>query len=588
MIEPVAPSQDSPSTAPGMQLLTDRRREHWLLASMLLVLHAAIDAGLTDGLSRALLTTHLGLFFLWQPIWQKDQRLRPRAVVLIVLLVVVALVTLGWWTLFAWLVILIGLVAGRSFSTRQERYVYLLSLAFLVAELLISCTAELFLGGALAPAIARPFQIGLYLLPFVLYAIPPITVPPREPFPVDFFRGITFALLTALLAVLSVLISVRTGIDYPIALVGTLMVLGALLLLLSWLTAPGSGGVGLVAMWEKSVLNIGTPFEAWLGNIANLAAQRDDAQDFLEAAIDLLNEIPWIAGVEWRTSHATGMVGTRSRHHLGVAGDAITVTLFAERGFSAALLAHCHLLIQVLGHFYVAKLRENKEADEAHLRAIYATGARLTHDIKNLLQSLDTLAGALGTAATPAQEQRGFSLLKRRLPDIARRLHRALDKLERPTLPQTEYITAAAWWQTLHEHVGDKTIALEARLDQPERLLPRDCFDSIVDNFLDNARHKVAAAQAQAIHVGLTADHSGVVCTVSDDGQAIPADVVRRLFHAPVDSLSGHGIGLFQAARQAELAGCSVRLAENRDGAVRFSVHYSGDGPGAAAVGRGN
>src|SRR5690606_27337405 len=103
---------------------------------------------------------------------------------------------------------------------------------------------------------------------------------------------------------------------YPIALVGTLMVLGALLLLLSWLTAPGSGGVGLVAMWEKSVLNIGTPFEAWLGSIANLAAQRDDAQDFLEAAIDLLNEIPWIAGVEWRSSHATGMVGTRSRHHL--------------------------------------------------------------------------------------------------------------------------------------------------------------------------------------------------------------------------------------------------------------------------------
>ena len=59
--------------------LLDRRHEHWILASMLLVLHAALDAGLNNALSAALMTTHLGLFFLWQPIWQKDQRLDPWA-----------------------------------------------------------------------------------------------------------------------------------------------------------------------------------------------------------------------------------------------------------------------------------------------------------------------------------------------------------------------------------------------------------------------------------------------------------------------------------------------------------------------------
>jgi len=545
---------------------------------MLLVLHAAIDAGLDNLLSRALLTTHVGLFFLWQPIWQKDQRLRLRTVALIVVLVVTALVTFDWWTLFAWLVILIGLVAGRSFSTRPERYVYLLSLSFLVAELLIVCTAELFLGGALPPAIAHPFQVGLYLLPFVLFAIPPITAEAREPFPVDFFRGITFALLNALLAVLSVLISLRTGVDYPLALVGTLMVLGALLFLLSWLTAPGSGGVGLVALWEKSVLNIGTPFEAWLASIANLAAQRSEAQDFFEAAIELLNDIPWIAGVTWRTAQADGTVGLRSRFHLEMRSDEIEITLYAERAFSAALYTHCHLLIQVLSHFHAAKLRENKETNEAHLRAIYETGARVTHDIKNLLQALDTLASALDNAASPTQEQRGFSLLKRRLPDIARRLRRALDKLERPTQPQIEYIGAAAWWAALREHADGIAAVFEAHMEDPLRQLPRDCFDSTVDNFLDNAVHKLAAGRAQTIHIALHATPAAVVCTVSDDGEALPTEIVRRLFRAPIESHTGHGIGLFQAARQAELAGCTVELRENRDGAVRFSITYRGPG----------
>jgi sensor histidine kinase regulating citrate/malate metabolism len=64
-----------------------------------------------------------------------------------------------------------------------------------------------------------------------------------------------------------------------------------------------------------------------------------------------------------------------------------------------------------------------------------------------------------------------------------------------------------------------------------------------------------------------------VIRTVRDDGAAVPSAIARRLFQAPVASTQGHGIGLFQAARQAELAGCTVALAENRAGAVAFTVH---------------
>lgn len=567
-------SADAPRRAPFggvLARLLDRRHEHWLLASMLLVLQTTVDGDLGATLARALMMAHLGLFFLWQPIWQKDERLQLPAIGLVAVLVGAVVTALGWWMLFAWLVILIGLVAGRSFTTRQERYVYMLSLAFLVTELLINATAPLFLGAALPAAVTGPFRIGLYLLPLALYAIPPITTPSRDPFPVDFFRGITFALMTALLAVASALVSLRLHIDYPIALVGSLMALGLLLLLLSWMTSPGSGA-GLMSVWEKSVLNIGTPFEAWLGNIANLAAQRSDANDFLEAAVEELNDIPWISGVEWRTAQGGDMVGQRSRHHLAVETDQIRVTLYTERAFSSALLIHCRLLIQVLGHFYAAKQREDKEASEAHLRAIYETGARVTHDIKNLLQSLNTMAGALETATTAEQEHRGFVLLRRRLPDIAQRLARALEKLQDPARPSAERIAVADWWAALNARLQGTRIATSVALAADAARVPGECFDSVVDNLLDNALQKIAAGRARSVAVDLVADADGVCVSVSDDGPAIAEDIARKLLREPVPSLTGHGIGLYQAARQAELAGCELALADNRDGAVRFSL----------------
>ena len=554
----------------------DRRHEHWLLASMLLVLHTALDSGIETPLASALMVTHLGLFFLWQPIWQREQRVDLPALAVTTVLVA-AMLWLNWWTVFAWLVLLIGILAGRSFSTRRERYVYMLSLAMLVSELLINCTAQLFLGKPLPPGIAHTFRIGLYLLPAVLYAMPPIIAPQRDPFPVDFFRGITFALLTALLAVFSVLMTLRLDIDYPLALVATLMALGVFLFFLSWITTPGAGSIGLLAVWEKSVLNIGTRFETWLSNIANLASQQPEADDFLDDAVAALVDIPWIAGAAWQSATSTGVHGHVSPYELALQTEALSITLYTERSVSSALLIHCRLLVQVLGHFYVAKQRESEQAGAAHLRAVHETGARVTHDIKNLLQSLNTLAAALQSASGEQQEQRGFELLKRRLPDIAQRLKVALEKLQRPQTQVAALMPAAQWWREQSERLAEGDIELTAELSDEHALLPGDSFDSIVDNLIDNARHKVAAGQARHIALALSARDGAVSLQVRDDGQALDESLARQLFLRPVPSSTGLGIGLYQAAALARRSGCELRLLENRAGHVSFELRCGGE-----------
>jgi hypothetical protein len=52
----------------------------------------------------------------------------------------------------------------------------------------------------------------------------------------------------------------------------------------------------------------------------------------------------------------------------------------------------------------------------------------------------------------------------------------------------------------------------------------------------------------------------------------VPAEIAASLLRAPVPSHNGLGIGLYQAARQAQLSGYELRLEANRDGEVCFAL----------------
>jgi sensor histidine kinase regulating citrate/malate metabolism len=107
---------------------------------------------------------------------------------------------------------------------------------------------------------------------------------------------------------------------------------------------------------------------------------------------------------------------------------------------------------------------------------------------------------------------------------------------------------------------------------RPDARVPRSLFDSVADNLIRNALAKRAADGPTRVDASLE-QHGSLVLRVRDTGSAVPAEVAKELLRGPVASRSGGlGIGLYQAARQAEAAGYSLALESNRDGNVCFSL----------------
>ncbi|MCC6201393.1 MAG: HAMP domain-containing histidine kinase [Gammaproteobacteria bacterium] len=554
-----------------------RRYDHLVLAGMLYALHFALRAGPGSGIAAALLAIHLGLFFLWQPIWQRDRRLDPPAVLRVVLFTAVYLASFGWALASFWLILLCGLVAGRTIGNRRERIGYMLVLTYLVSELLVTCTAQLFHVDTVTPGVFELFRLLLPLLPLPLLLLRFDSKQDGVEVPIDFFRGVNFALMTALLAVSSVLVSYRFAIDYAVALFGTLLVLAGFLLLISWLLLSGGFG-NLLHLWERSLLNVGTPFEQRLARLARLATTEPDPEAFLHAAVAQLLEAPGVVGAEWRSGRRRGRIGAESRYKLDFDDAELALSIHTRRSAGPMLLLHYRLLLQLIAHFHAAILRARDRAQRAHLQAIHETGARLTHDIKNLLQALQTLTDELlHLPETPssdgdlARQQRGQQLLRRQLPLIAERLRLALGKLQDPALHAAGNGSLRLWWQALCGRYAGRGIQFSEQLEQ-DREVPIECLDSVVENLLDNALHKARAEPDITVTVTLAATGDGLSVEVRDDGSAIEPALATLLFQQVVASATGLGIGLYQAARFAERSGLRLTLASNRARDVRFTL----------------
>jgi len=139
--------------------------------------------------------------------------------------------------------------------------------------------------------------------------------------------------------------------------------------------------------------------------------------------------MPWVVGASWEAAGEVGQSGLSTLHrHVFQARELVLVVYFRFSP-SPSMGLHVECLLRLAAEFYLVKRQSHELQRMGYLQAVYETGSRVTHDIKNLLQSIQELCYAASQPGEPAQLA---SLLGRQLPLIAERLRSALEKLQSP------------------------------------------------------------------------------------------------------------------------------------------------------------
>lgn len=565
------PAAHPPAQSPGAQAPTAPTRHlNLLLGAMLLTLHGAIAWDAQEWWARGLLLAHFGLFLIWQPVWRGERQIPMIRGLLVLGIGVFFAVAGNWWLIATWLAVLFGLIGGGVPGTvgRSDRFVAILAAVYLVTMLLMWVVPQLFTSYKVVSGVDGFVRYGMSLLPLVILAIPKGQRPQGDPMVVDLFYSVVLFLLVVALVLGSFVIQEVSHGQYLLGLAQVLMVIASLLFGLSWLWNPHAGFGGLGTLLSRYLLGLGLPFEQRMRHLAELARTETRPEHFLRVALGYMLELPWVTGFGWNTAWSYGTVGTRDAHAELFETDSLQLTVYAPRAFSPAVLLHLKLLMQMVGHFYEALRREQLHQQSAYTQAIYETGARLTHDVKNLLQSLRSICAAA--------EMRGVdddvafrALVQRQLPQIAQRLGATLDKLKSPVSTTVNEMDAAVWWQGLQARYAGRAIIFRETGDLRGMPLPSELFDSTAATLIENALYKLAADAGLQVTVTLGAGPRLRVC---DTGMPLPPAILDQILKAPVASESGLGVGLFQAAKFAEQSGYDLVLAENRRGSVCFEL----------------
>jgi signal transduction histidine kinase len=544
------------------------RTGRWLLLAMVGLLHGALLLGVESLWVHPLLLAHLGLFLLWQPLWSGEREVGRGALAFIVLAAMVAMFWLSWWAIAFWLTGLFGLVGARVFAFRDRgtRLLYLSLIVYMLAMLLLWVVPNIF-------ADQTSIEVGRILIRYVLplqllvMAVLPLNKEPAESSQtVDFIYSLLLFMLLTLVVLGSLAIMTLGHLDYFGALLRTLFLIGLVLLALGGLWNPRFGFSGLQIRFSRYLLNVGTPFESWLRQLTEAAHREPDATSYLRRAIALLEDFSWLSGFSWQAAGDTGQFGQFSEHAVVVQEGELRLTLYARQPLNPALLLHIHLLVQLIGYFYQAKQREQSLRDITRLQAVYETGSRLTHDLKNMLQSLLSL-----TSIAQSREERSQQLLQQQLPLLTQRIEMTLVKLQQPLLEgETPQLALNAWWEAVRLRNQYRGIDWHAPDSLPDRNIPAALFDCITDNLIDNALRKRQSEPGITISVSIQPEPLRL--TACDSGSPIAERIAASLLRGAVVSENGLGIGLYQAARWASQMGYRLMLISNQAGKVCFEL----------------
>lgn len=558
------------------------KNEYRVLALMLFTLLLAISPGQSALFAKSLLLAHFGLFLLWQPVFKQQQSFNLPGLVILLLSVSAFVAAFNPWLNAFWVLALLSLLTGRIFNRGFERAVYGFAVIILFLYLVLILTPQLFGLRGLPTAFQHPLERFIQYSPLLLLLAPARQQSAQQ---VDFIRGFLLAVLIIFLCMGTALVAFTTGQSYLASLLASISLLSVFLVFISLLWAPPGGMAGLASLWEKYLLNIGGPFEQWINHIASAETRRSQTPEaFLDASLQYLMQQPWVCGVYRQRLHKGERVeekldGEKSRHVIGHQDDHVSIRIYSHAPPGPALSLHARLMLRVLFFYYRAKRQEQQILKQAHLQAIYETGSKLTHDVKNILQSAQTLTRIIEHGE--ADDADMIDMLRRQLPLLGQRLQTTLNKLKNPDTGHAEAanepgerIALSAWWQGLQTRYRHSNIAFVTRVRDGEAMqaisVPAEVFDSVAENLIENARNKAGRESGIEIQVSLDATPDSCRLSVCDTGTAIPADKQNQLFHQAVDSQDGYGIGLYQCHQLAQRHGWRLSLDANENGRVCF------------------
>jgi signal transduction histidine kinase len=485
-----------------------------ILATILLLYHLLIWA-VDDPLLRLGLSFVLyGLFLLWQPLWSKEARVNalPVSVVAVLFFLITyffpneSLVFVG--------LILSGLIGSRLLGQTAYRSFDLLALLIITIEMSIGLIPDTFQQIRL-PALFSDYMQTIVLVPVLLFYFAPNPDHQKQGrSQVDLMHGLLAATLLFIVLLGGIVINLLYGVDYIDGLLLTVFIVATLTIGISWFWNPGVGYSGIGVLWNRYAMTIGGPFETWINTLTTLIEERYlSPNEYLEAACEHLVENEWLNAIEWQFENFRISAGDKTGPWLEHRFDEnLTVILFFKADPGTALEQHTILLIRMAYQFYLAKLNQEKMRAQEHFATIHHTGARLTHDIKNILQSIKTSLDILKMEDDSTQSQK---LLQTNLQQIGSRLESTLNKLRAPKLnTQINLVDCRQWMDRIgKQYQANKRIQFHADIEN-NAPLPLDLFDSVAENLINNALKKSESTQ---VDLRLLSSNDIIVLSICDD-----------------------------------------------------------------------
>jgi len=523
-----------------------------------------------DSLLQMALTFILyGLFLLWQPLWSKQANINKVPVAFIALLFIALAYSFPNESLVFFGLILSGLIGSRLLSQTAFRSFDLLALLIIILEMAVGLIPDTFREIELPPLFATYMQT-LILVPVLLFFFAPNPDHQTQGrSQVDLMHGLLAATLLFIVLLGGIVINLLYGVDYIDGLLLTVFIVATLTIGISWFWNPGIGYSGIGVLWNRYAMTIGGPFETWINTLTTLIEERYlTPNEYLEAACEHLVENDWLNAIEWRFENfkvnAGEKTGTPLQYRLD---DKLKVVIYFKGDPGAALEQHTILLIRMAYQFYLAKLNQEKMRTQEHFATIHHTGARLTHDIKNILQSIKTSLEIIDMDRDTPDSQK---LLQTNLKQIGTRLESTLNKLKAPKLDtQINLVDCYMWVERIgKQHNANQRVHFHGDIEN-NVALPVDLFDSVSENLINNALKKTSVKN---IEVRLLCTDEIILLSVCDDGDAIPAEIEKSLFAQPVSTGSGMGIGLYQSSIMAQAFNYELELSQNERGRVCFNL----------------